>query len=90
MGESADGIPDVEAWQLNPLLAVISSGDMELSLPTHALAFVAAGFGVAAVSEPLRKIPARDVIFRDLTPEDRTFVPLGAAWKPDGVTAAVP
>jgi DNA-binding transcriptional LysR family regulator len=53
-----------------------------------ALAFVAAGFGVAAVSEPLRRIPAKDVIFRDLTPEDRAWVPVGAAWKPDGVTAA--
>jgi DNA-binding transcriptional LysR family regulator len=36
-----------------------------------ALAFVAAGFGVAVVSEPLQKIPAKDVIFRDLAPEDR-------------------
>ena len=53
-----------------------------------ALAFVAAGFGVAAVSEPLRRIPAKDVIFRDLTSEDRAWVPVGAAWKPDGVTAA--
>ena len=34
-----------------------------------ALAFVAAGFGVAVVSEPLQKIPAKDVIFRDLAPE---------------------
>ena len=25
----------------------------------------------------------------DLTPEDRVLVPVGAAWKPDGVTAAV-
>jgi len=54
-----------------------------------ALAFVAAGFGVAAVSEPLRRIPAKDVIFRDLIPEDRALMPVGAAWKPDGVTAAV-
>ncbi len=29
-----------------------------------ALAFVAAGFGVAVVSEPLQKIPAKDVITR--------------------------
>jgi DNA-binding transcriptional LysR family regulator len=35
-----------------------------------ALAFVGAGFAVAVVSQPLQKIPARDVIFRDLTPED--------------------
>jgi DNA-binding transcriptional LysR family regulator len=54
-----------------------------------ALAFVAAGFGVAVVSEPLQKIPARDVIFRDLSPKDRTWVPVGAAWKPDAVTAPV-
>ena len=32
-----------------------------------ALAFAAAGFGVAVVSEPLEKIPAKDVIFRDLS-----------------------
>ena len=54
-----------------------------------ALAFVAAGFGVAVVSEPLQKIPARDVIFRDLSPKDRTWVPVGAAWKPDAVSAPV-
>jgi hypothetical protein len=34
------------------------------------------------------RIPAKDVIFRDLTSEDRAWVPVGAAWKPDGVTAA--
>src|SRR6202023_3603597 len=54
-----------------------------------ALAFVAAGFGVAVVSEPLEKIPAKDVIFRDLTPQDRAWVPVGAAWKPDAVSAPV-
>jgi DNA-binding transcriptional LysR family regulator len=54
-----------------------------------ALAFVAAGFGVAVISEPLQKIPAKNVIFRDLAPEDRAWVPVGAAWKPDGLTAAV-
>jgi DNA-binding transcriptional LysR family regulator len=54
-----------------------------------ALAFVAAGFGVAVVSEPLQKIPAKDVIFRDLVPEDRAWVPVGAAWKPDGLSTAV-
>src|SRR5260370_19195945 len=31
-----------------------------------ALAFVAAGFGVALVNQPIKKIPARDVVFRDL------------------------
>ena len=54
-----------------------------------ALAFVAAGFGVAVISEPLRKIPAKNVIFRDLAPEDRAWVPVGAAWKPDALTAVV-
>ena len=43
-----------------------------------ALAFVAAGFGVAVVSEPLQKIPAKDVIFRDLAPEDRRVGPRGS------------
>jgi DNA-binding transcriptional LysR family regulator len=52
-----------------------------------ALAFVAAGFGVAAVSEPMKKVPAKDVIFRDLIPEDSAWVPVGAAWKPDAVSA---
>ena len=54
-----------------------------------ALAFVAAGFGVAVVSEPLQKIPAKDVVFRALTPEDSAWVPVGAAWKPDALTAPV-
>ena len=54
-----------------------------------ALAFVAAGFGVAVVSEPLQRIPAKDVIFRDLAPEDSAWVPVGAAWKPDAVSAPV-
>ena len=54
-----------------------------------ALAFAAAGFGVAVVSEPLEKIPAKDVIFRDLAPEDRAWVPVGAAWKPNALTATV-
>ena len=54
-----------------------------------ALAFVAAGFGVAVVSEPLQKIPAKDVIFRDLALEDRAWVPVGAAWKPNAISAPV-
>jgi DNA-binding transcriptional LysR family regulator len=54
-----------------------------------ALAFVAAGFGVAVVGEPLQKIPAKDVVFRNLTPEDRAWVPVGAAWKPDAISAPV-
>jgi DNA-binding transcriptional LysR family regulator len=54
-----------------------------------ALAFVSAGFGVAVISEPLRQIPAKDVIFRDLAPEDKAWVPVGAAWKPEALTAPV-
>jgi DNA-binding transcriptional LysR family regulator len=54
-----------------------------------ALAFVAAGFGVAVISEPLQKIPAKNVIFRDLAPEDRAWVPVAAAWKPDALAAPV-
>ena len=54
-----------------------------------ALAFIAAGFGLAVVSEPLQKIPAKDVIFRDLAPEDSAWMPLGAVWKPDAVSAPV-
>src|SRR3984957_5517987 len=54
-----------------------------------ALAFVAAGFGVAVVSEPLQKKPARGVIFRDLAPEERAWMPVGAAWKPGAVAAPV-
>ena len=52
-----------------------------------ALAFVAAGYGLAMVSEPLQKIPVKDVIFRDLPPEDRAWMPVGAVWKPDSLTA---
>jgi DNA-binding transcriptional LysR family regulator len=44
-----------------------------------ALAFVAAGYGVAVISEPLQKIPAKDVMFRNLALEDRAWVPVGAA-----------
>ena len=44
---------------------------------------------MAIISEPLQKIPAKDVIFRDLAPEDRAWVPLAAAWKPDALTAPV-
>jgi DNA-binding transcriptional LysR family regulator len=54
-----------------------------------ALAFVAAGFGLAMVSEPLQKIPAKNVVFRELAPEDRAWVPVGAAWKPEALTAPV-
>jgi DNA-binding transcriptional LysR family regulator len=51
------------------------------------LAFVSADYGLAVVSEPLQKIPAKDVIFRDLCPEDRAWKPVGTVWKPDSLTA---
>jgi DNA-binding transcriptional LysR family regulator len=54
-----------------------------------ALAFVAAGFGVAAVIEPLQQLPAKNVIFRDLAPEESAWVHVGAAWKPDAISAPV-
>jgi DNA-binding transcriptional LysR family regulator len=54
-----------------------------------ALAFVAAGDGVAVVSEPLQKIPAKDVMFGDFAFEDRAWVRVGAAWKPDAISAPV-
>jgi hypothetical protein len=44
---------------------------------------------VAVVSEPLQKIPAKDVVFRNLMPEARAWVPVGAAWKPDAISAPV-
>ena len=31
--------------------------------------------GVPMVSEPLQKIPARDVVFRNLSPDDRAWIP---------------
>jgi DNA-binding transcriptional LysR family regulator len=64
-------------------------GNRRLSDLSPSAGFVGAGFGVALVSQPLQKIPAKDVIFRDLAPEDSAWVPLGAAWKPDDVTAPV-
>src|ERR1700724_4618586 len=83
--------PNYDEW----LLKVCGRGGFkprivkEADGAASALAFVAAGFGVAVVSEPLQKIPAKDVIFRDLAPEDRAWVPVGAAWKPDAVSAPV-
>jgi hypothetical protein len=45
---------------------------------------------VAVASEPLQKIPAKDVIFRNLAPEDRAWVSVvAAAWKPNAVSAPV-
>jgi DNA-binding transcriptional LysR family regulator len=54
-----------------------------------ALAFVAAGFGLAVVSQPVEKVPAQGVAFRELASQAPVRMPLGAAWKADGVSAAV-
>jgi DNA-binding transcriptional LysR family regulator len=54
-----------------------------------ALALVAAGFGVALVSQPIRKFPARDVVFRDLASPQPERIPLGAVWKKNGLYSEV-
>jgi DNA-binding transcriptional LysR family regulator len=54
-----------------------------------ALAFVAAGLGVALVSEPVRKFPAREVVFRDLVASKPIRIPLGAVWKKNGLESGV-
>jgi LysR family transcriptional regulator, benzoate and cis,cis-muconate-responsive activator of ben and cat genes len=54
-----------------------------------ALALVAAGFGVALVSEPIKKLPARHVVFRDLLAPKPVKIPLGAVWKKNGLYSAV-
>jgi DNA-binding transcriptional LysR family regulator len=54
-----------------------------------ALALVAAGFGVALVSQPVKNFPARDVVFRDLWAPQPVKIPLGAAWKKSGIYSEV-
>jgi DNA-binding transcriptional LysR family regulator len=54
-----------------------------------ALAFVAAGLGVALVSEPVAKFPAREVVFRDLVASKPYRIPLGAVWKKNGLESGV-
>jgi DNA-binding transcriptional LysR family regulator len=54
-----------------------------------ALAFVAAGLGVALVSEPVRKFPAREVVFRDLVASQPIRIPLGAVWKKNGLESGI-
>ena len=54
-----------------------------------ALAFVSAGLGVALVSEPVRKFPVREVVFRDLVASKPIRVPLGAVWKTNGLDSGV-
>jgi hypothetical protein len=53
---------------------------------TSALAFIAAGFGVALVSQPIKDFPIKDVVFRDLWSPQPVGIPLGAAWKRNGWT----
>src|SRR5260370_41273536 len=45
-----------------------------------ALAFVAAGFGVALLSKPITNFPAKDVVFNDLLAPQPVRIPLGAIW----------
>ena len=54
-----------------------------------ALAFVAAGIGVALVSEPIKKFPASQVVFRDLVTPQPVRIPLGAVWKTTGLYSEV-
>ncbi len=54
-----------------------------------ALAFVAAGFGVALLSEPIKKFPAKDVVFKDLLAPQPVRIPLGAVWKKNGLYSGV-
>ncbi len=54
-----------------------------------ALALVAAGFGVALVSEPIKKLPARHVVFKDLVAPKPVKIPLGAVWKKNGLYSEV-
>ena len=50
------------------------------------LAFVAAGLGVALVSEPVRKFPVREVVFRDLVASKAIRVPLGLSGRQTDLT----
>ena len=46
---------------------------------------MAVGLGVALVSEPVRKFPARELVFRDLVASKPIKIPLGAVWKKNGL-----
>jgi DNA-binding transcriptional LysR family regulator len=54
-----------------------------------ALAFVAAGLGIALVSEPIKKFPTRHVVFKDLVAPRPVRIPLGAVWKKNGLDSGV-
>ena len=50
---------------------------------------MAAGLGVALVSEPIKKFPATQVVFRDLVTPQPVKIPLGAVWKKTGLYSEV-
>ena len=41
------------------------------------------------VSEPIKKFPARHVVFRDLLAPKPVKIPLGAVWKKNGLYSEV-
>jgi DNA-binding transcriptional LysR family regulator len=56
---------------------------------SSALAFVAAGFGLAVVSQPVEGLVSPGVTFRELTAKTPLQMPVGAVWNRAGVSAAV-
>lgn len=54
-----------------------------------ALAFVAAGFGLAVVSQPVEGVAFPGVLFRELTAQAPLKMPVGAVWNRTGVSASV-
>jgi DNA-binding transcriptional LysR family regulator len=61
----------------------------EADSASSALAFVAAGFGLAVVSQPVEGLAFPGVMFRELTAETPLRMPVGAVWNRAGVSAAV-
>ncbi|HEY0792647.1 MAG TPA: LysR substrate-binding domain-containing protein [Chthoniobacterales bacterium] len=56
---------------------------------SSALAFVAAGFGLAVVSQPVERVAAPGVVFRELASRTPVRMPLGAFWSPAAASAGV-
>lgn len=54
-----------------------------------ALAFVAAGFGAAVVSQPVERLGPAGVVFRELASRHPVRMPMKAVWNPHGVSATV-
>ena len=54
-----------------------------------ALAFVAAGFGAAVVSQPVERMGPTGVVFRELTSRHPVRMPMKAVWNPHGVSAPI-